>query len=190
MPAPAPDVYRPLDCGDADRLATCSHLAMRVWLRLFWGPDSERAGIVICRPALLADDLGSSKRAVMAALDELVSKALIVHDPIAKIAGRPGFEVRHLPADLNNRLAWLRSIPGDRECLISQQVRAFIGCKIEPAKRAAWQAPSQAARQAAGRPTRALAESTSPQVQEREHACMPCPSGKQQQGSLLGEQLP
>ena len=131
MIAPDPHVARVLECGEAERLLTCHPLAVRVFLGLFWGPYSERAGVVHARPAVLADDLRTSKRAVLAALAELVSNSLIVHDPDAMIAARHGFELRHLPPTRANRVAWLRGLRGLRDCLIVRQAIEHIEAELE-----------------------------------------------------------
>lgn len=113
------------------RVAECSHLAMRVYLHLFWGEDSEKPGFGRCAPSLLADTLDSSKRAVVAALDELQSKGLIVWSADERLAYRPGFAQRFKPAQpamVNN---WHDTAARLRDGVIASQVREEIGPRVE-----------------------------------------------------------
>ena len=113
------------------RLAECSHLAMRVYLHLFWGEDSEKPGFGRCAPSLLADTLDSSKRAVVTALDELQSKGLIVWSADERLAYRPGFAQRFKPAQpamVNN---WHDTAARLRDGVIASQVREEIGPRVE-----------------------------------------------------------
>lgn len=126
MVAPDPNVTRPLECGESAKLVQCSHLAMRVWHHLFFGPDSERAGVVMARPSVLQDDLDSSKRAVLTALAELRDRGLIQWEETAMVACRDGFVLRHFPSVPSHVSAWRRGIESVRDCLLkTQQLELF-----------------------------------------------------------------
>ena len=131
MPAPEPHVYRAIEVWEATALLRVSPLAIRVFLALFWGEDSERTCVVRCRTTVLAHDLESSKRAVGAALEELCAAKLLDFDSNAGVAGRPGFVERHLPPTRSNAVAWLRSLAGLPDCLIVTEARVFIEAEIE-----------------------------------------------------------
>lgn len=134
MPAPDDSVYRALTCGEWRKLRPCSHLAMRVFFELFYGDDSERAGVSIVRPSVLVDDLGSSKRAVVAAINELCSRGLIEYDADNAIAGRVGFIPANLPAQRNNAVGWLNSLPKRPDSFIVAQAAAFIEAEVSQRK--------------------------------------------------------
>jgi hypothetical protein len=135
MPPPADTVYRALDCGDWRKLRGTSNLALRVYLELFWGDDSERAGVVLYRPAVVADTLGSSRRAVAKAVEELVAAGLVAADEDERVASRVGFIPRHLPGDRNNRVSWLNNMPQSRDSLIVAQAVGLIESMPLPTKR-------------------------------------------------------
>lgn len=144
MSAPSSDVPRLLECGTATTLAECSHLAMRVYLHLFWGEGSERPGFGRCRPGELADVLQSSRRAVVAALNELQDRALIVWSESEALAYRPGFANRFNPRDWRNHANWFNAAARLRDGFIASQVREDIG----PRRQATSQATSDAASEA------------------------------------------
>lgn len=131
MNAPAENVPRLLECGVAVKLAERSHLAIRVYLHLFWGEDSEKPGFGRCAPALLADTLNSSKRAVVAALDELQSNGLIVWSAEERLAYRPGFAERFKPGQPANVNNWYDTAAKLRDGLVAAQVRKDIGPRVE-----------------------------------------------------------
>lgn len=125
------DVYRPLTCGDWRKLRHLSPLAIRVFFELFWGDDSERAGIVRYRPGALADDLRSSKRAVVAAVAELSQAGLIEASELGLSAARLGFANRFAPKDRARLVAWQRSIPASRDPLVGAQEVAILDSRVE-----------------------------------------------------------
>lgn len=127
MSAPDPSVPRLLECGNAVKLASCSHLAMRVYLHLFWGEDSEKPGFGRCSRALLAETLGSSARAVEKALNELQSVDLIVWSDDERLAYRPGFALRFNPRDWSNHASWYDTAARLRDGVIASQVSKDIG---------------------------------------------------------------
>ena len=131
MSAPDSSVPRLLECGNAVKLASCSPLAMRVYLHLFWGEDSEKPGFGRCVPSLLADTLKSSKRAIVAALDELQSVDLIVWSADERIAYRPGFAERFKPATPANVNNWHDTAARLRDGVIAAQVREDIGPRLD-----------------------------------------------------------
>jgi len=130
MSAPADSVYRAMTCGEWRKLKPASQLALRVFLELFYGDDSERTGVMVVRPSVLCDELKSSKRAILAALAELVSIGVIEYDENAAIAGRVGFIPANLPKPRNNAKGWLDSLPKGRDSVIVAQAAAFIESKI------------------------------------------------------------
>lgn len=131
MQSPTREVPRLLECGTAVDLCQRSPLAIRCYLTLFWGEDSERPGFGRCVPSLLADTLGSSKRAVVSALDELASAGLIVWSADERLAYRPGFANRFKPHDWRNRVNWWNAAARLRDGLIASQVREDIGGRPE-----------------------------------------------------------
>jgi len=119
-----------MTCGEWRKLKPASQLALRVFFELFYGDDSERAGVVVVRPSVLCDELGSSKRAIFCALSELVSIGVIEYDKNAAIACRVGFIHANLPKQRNNAKGWLDSLPRGRESFIITQAVAFIESRI------------------------------------------------------------
>lgn len=127
MSAPADHVPRLLECGNAMKLATCSPLAMRVYLHLFWGEDSEKPGFGRCSIGLLQEKLSSSPRAVRAALDELASAGLIVWSETERLAYRPGFAATLRPSQPAVLVNWHDTAAKLPDGLIASQVRKDIG---------------------------------------------------------------
>lgn len=125
------DVYRPLTCGDWRKLRHMSPLAIRVFFELFWGDDSERAGVVRYRPGAIADDLHSSKRAVVAAVAELVAAGLVEASESSLTAARLGFANRFAPKDRARLVAWQRSIPRGRDPLVGAEAAGIIAARVE-----------------------------------------------------------
>tara|TARA_R110000868_G_scaffold305065_1_gene566192 strand:+ start:789 stop:1715 length:927 start_codon:yes stop_codon:yes gene_type:complete len=125
---PADEVPRLLECGNAMTLALkASPLAMRVYLCLFWGDGSEKPGIGRCGPGELADVLQSSRRAIVAALDELKSLGLIEWSDTERLAYRPGFALRFNPDNYITHTNWLNTVERLRDGLIRAQVLKDIG---------------------------------------------------------------
>lgn len=125
------DVVRLLTCGDVTRLLTCTPLAVRVFLHLFWGDDSERAGFARCRPGGIADDLTSSRRAVVAALDELQAAGLMQWSAAESLAVRAGYADRFWPLDRNNSVNWQRAIAACRPGPLGDSLREVASKRID-----------------------------------------------------------
>lgn len=171
MLGPDDSVTRRLSCGDAAKLLKCSPLAVRCYLSLFWGEDSERAGLARCRPGAVADLLGSSKRATIAALDELQSIGLIRWSSDEGLAIRDGFALANWPKDWPNARAWASTIMRLRDGLIAAELRESLGSRLEAASqatsKAAYEATSQAASEAIVR------QSVSPSVRQSNSTPLP-----------------
>jgi hypothetical protein len=119
---PPDETTRLLECGVAMRLCDRSPLALRIFLMLFWGDGSERAGFGRCNPGELADVCRSSRRAVVAALDELQAAGLIKWSADERLAYRPGFANKFNPTTPNVRESWKISIERCRDGLIRTEV--------------------------------------------------------------------
>ena len=151
---PSDDVPRLLECGNAMLLvAQASHLATRVYLTLFWGDGSEKPGFGRCGPGELADVLASSRRAIVAALNELQALGLIAWSEDERLAYRPGFAAKFNPRDWPAHTHWLNTADRLRDGLIRAQVIADIGPRREPTSKAASQAASEAGSQGLSAPS-------------------------------------
>lgn len=158
---PDSDVYRPLSCEDWDCLRGVSPLALRAFFELFWGSDSERAGVVAYRPAAVADELGSSRRAIVVAVAELVEAGLVEADESARVAYRVGHIERFAPRDRSRLLAWRRSVPPLRGSTVAAAAIATIEASLAAATVAEAPPPSKASSKPA--PKRSPAPAAAPQ---------------------------
>jgi hypothetical protein len=171
MLGPDDSVTRRLSCGDAAKLLKCSPLAVRCYLSLFWGEDSERAGLARCRPGAVADLLGSSKRATIAALDELQSIGLIRWSADEGLAIRDGFALANWPKDWPNARAWAHTIMRLRDGVIASELRDSLGDRIEAALQATSKATSGVTYQAASEAI--VRQSVSPSVRQSNSTPLP-----------------
>lgn len=132
---PADRFSRMLSGDEAFGLVDRSPLAVRVFLAMFWGGGSERCGVARAKPGELADDLKSSRRAIVAALAELADARLILYSESEQLAYRPGFALHFRPTVRNNWVAWRNSALAIRDGLIRTQVLEELGSEPEPSSR-------------------------------------------------------
>ncbi len=171
MLGPDDAVTRRLSCGDAAKLLQCSPLAMRAFLALFWGEDSERAGLSRCRPGAMAEVLGSSRRAVVSALDELQSIGLIKWSADEGLAIRDGFALANWPKDWPNSRAWANTIMRLRDGLIVSELRESLRSQLQAASQATSKAASEATSQATSEAI--VRQSVSPSVRQSNSTPLP-----------------
>lgn len=132
---PADRFSRMMSGDEAIGLLDRSPLAVRVFLAMFWGGGSERCGVARAKPGELADDLKSSRRAIVAALVELADSGLIAYSEAEQLAYRPGFALHFRPTVRNNWVAWRNSALAIRDGLIRTQVLEELGSEPEPSSR-------------------------------------------------------
>lgn len=132
---PADRFSRMLSGDEAFGLVERSPLAVRVFLAMFWGGGSERCGVARAKPGELADDLKSSRRAIVAALAELADARLILYSESEQLAYRPGFALHFRPTVRNNWVAWRNSALAIRDGVIRTQVLEELGSEPEPSSR-------------------------------------------------------
>lgn len=132
---PADRFSRMLSGDEAIGLLDRSPLAVRVFLSMFWGGGSERCGVARAKPGELADDLKSSRRAIVAALQELADAGLIMYSGDEQLAYRPRFALHFRPNVRNNWVAWRNSALAIRDGLIRAQVLEDLGSEPEPSSR-------------------------------------------------------
>lgn len=164
-------IHRSMTVGESNRLRKASPLAVRVFLALFWGEDSERAGFGRCRPGSLADQEQSSRRAVVAALDELQSAGLIVWSQSEALAIRPGFANQFWPNDPSNQINWWRAIIALRDGFVAAQLRESVAHRTPP---------TSVPRKAPGSlPTSVPGADVSPRVLESESPSVQLPAAQE-----------
>ena len=129
---PADRYSRMLSGDEAFALVERSPLAIRVFLAMFWGGGSERCGVARAKPGEIADDLKSSRRAIVAALQELQAAELIIYSESEQLAYRPRFALHFRPTVRNNFVAWQNSALAIRDGLIRAQVLDDLMSGIEP----------------------------------------------------------
>ena len=113
---PPPDnASRLLSCAEVRLRRNCSRLALLAFDEVFWGDGSERPGIGRCSPGELAETLASSRRAVVAALDELQATGLILWSQDERVAIRPTYAADNWPSLPNNAIGWHNAILAYRE---------------------------------------------------------------------------